>query len=190
MPRGTASNRSDFDKLLAWIGRPEQEPGEVYEDIRARLMKMFYARGCRDADELADETIDRVTKKVDTLIGSYEGNPTYYFYGVAKNVFREYTRKPKSDELPIHLEKEESKDHDELEKRDQCLEKCLAKLTEEDKQFILDYYHGEKSTKIENRQRMMEEMNLTPQALRVRAYRVRVRLQKCVKGCFGGVTDH
>ena len=176
MPRGTASNRSDFDKLLAWIGRPGQEPGEVYEDIRARLMKMFYARGCRDAEELTDETIERVTHKVDFLIRSYDGNPRYYFYGVAKNVFREYTRQPKLSDLPIHLTQDQDNDHEWLEKRDRCLMEGLAKLSEEDRNFILQYYQGEKAEKIANRQRMMLEHELSPQAIRVKAHRIRVRL--------------
>ena len=184
MARGTVVNQSNFDKLLAWLNEDRDLAAEKYETIRLRLTKIFYARGCREAEELADDTIERVTKKVDSVAENYEGDPALYFYGVAKNVFLEQTRKPVANELPPNLQNEpDESTPDELEARDRCLEKCLKKLSEEESKFILKYYKSEKAQKIENRKKMMQKLDITVEALRVRAFRIREKLQKCVFQC-------
>ncbi len=184
MDRASVNNKNNFELLLNWIENDPDLQGEAYENLRRRLIKIFYAKGCQTAEEMADETIERVTSKADSIVGNYEGNPRLYFYGVAKNVFREYVRKPATGELPIHLANSNS-NADEMEMQDRCLAKCLQELTEQEREFILDYYKGEKSGKIQNRQRLMEKLELTPQAMRVRAFRLRTRLQKCVFSCLG-----
>jgi RNA polymerase sigma factor (sigma-70 family) len=156
---------------------------QKYETIRLRLTKIFYARGCQTAEELADDTIDRVTKKVDSIAENYEGDPSLYFYAVAKNVFLEFTRKPAPNELPGNLREQNRSNQDELEIRDRCLEKCLKKLPNKQNTFILKYYESDKKEKIENRKEMMQELDLSAQNLRVRAYRIRDRLQKCLFKC-------
>ncbi len=184
MDKGVEINQSNFSKMLEWLDDDLEKAGQAYESIRIRLTKIFYARGCHTAEELADETIDRVTKKMDKLIHTYKGNPKLYFYGVAKNVFLEHTRKPVEKELPFHLKKE-ILDQDELEQRDECLTKCLKKLPKDENDLIINYYKGEKRKKIENRQKIMEDLDLTPQNLRIRAYRIRTKLQKCLIKCLG-----
>ena len=178
--RGTPKRDNKFQKLLVWMADSGENSGGAYEDIRIRLIRIFEARGCLAADELADETIDRVTKKIDFLRGTYKGDPRLYFYGVAKNVFREYLRKPKTGALPFTLAQSSNRNSEKLERRDVCLAKCLDRLPKAERDFILEYYEGEKSKKIQNRRMMMEKLDLTPQALRVKAFRIRTKLQKCL----------
>jgi hypothetical protein len=45
------------------------------------------------AEELADEVINRVSKKLPQIVDIYVGDPALYFYGVARKVHREYLRK-------------------------------------------------------------------------------------------------
>lgn len=182
MDRASVNNKNNLERLLDWIESDPERQGDAYEALRLRLMKIFYAKGCQNADELADETIERVTNKINSIAEKYEGDPRLYFFGVARNVYREHIRKPASNELPLHLA-HSSADSEEIEKQDRCLTGCLKKLTDAERAFILDYYKGEKSHKIQNRQTIMEDLDLTPQALRVRAFRLRTRLQKCVFAC-------
>jgi DNA-directed RNA polymerase specialized sigma24 family protein len=184
MTEGAATHQNKFHRMLEWLDRDQEKAVAAYQTIRLRLVKIFYARGCRAAEELADETIDRVTKKINTLAETYEGNPNLYFYGVAKRVFLEYTRQPIDRELPPVLVSGET-DTFELERRDRCLSKCLEKLPAAESAFILTYYEGEKSEKIERRQKLLEELEVTSQNLRVRAFRIRTKLQKCVGQCLG-----
>lgn len=75
-------NPEEFEKLLLWLDRDRESAGRAYEQIRLRLIKIFYARKCSVAEELADETIDRVAKKAASLLESYKGEPALYFYAV------------------------------------------------------------------------------------------------------------
>lgn len=78
-------------------------------------------------------------------------------------------------------------------KWEQCLEMCRAAISDDDYEFILDYYSGDKSKKgKEGRQQkdLREEMatanRLTKQALKSRAHRIRSRLRPCLEKCAKG----
>ncbi len=175
-----------FEKLLSWLNPDREAAGQRYESIRTRLIKIFYARGCYQAEEMADETMDRVTKKIDTLFGNYEGDPALYFYAVAKNVFLEFSRNPKHTELPENLSITEADPVDTKEDYYVCLERCLQKLGADQRAFIIDYYTDTKGAKVERRKKIALSLGISAKALRIRAFRVREGLRKCISICVGG----
>jgi DNA-directed RNA polymerase specialized sigma24 family protein len=69
------------------------------------------------------------------------------------------------------------------EKMLSCLEKCLDKLLAEDRELILEYYRGEQRAKIERRSELTTRLGITPNALSIRACRIRTRLEACVNSC-------
>ncbi|MGC2237422.1 MAG: hypothetical protein WA584_14765 [Pyrinomonadaceae bacterium] len=182
MSKVSEISQDNFEKMLNWLHKDREAAGQKYESIRQRLTKIFYTRGCYEAEELADETIDRVTVKIKSLAETYQGEPALYFYAVAKKVFLEYSRKPRSEELPPTLVKEETTDED-SEVYYQCLDKCLAKMPPAQHQLIIAYYQSDKHSKIEQRKRMEQILGISNQTLRVRALRLRAVLQKCVLSC-------
>src|SRR5262245_37324305 len=92
----------NFSRLLIWLNADYEVAGEVYEQIRRKLIKIFRHRGSRIPEELADATIDRVSRKVQEIADTYEGDPATYFYGVAQNIYLEsLKREPKVAPLPI-----------------------------------------------------------------------------------------
>ena len=171
-----------FEKMLNWLHDDREIAGKKYEAIRIRLIKILSYRGCNKADELADETFDRVAKKIDSLADSYVGKPELYFFGVANNVYREFLREPKLQELPYALQHQEVEIQADFPEYN-CLQKCLKTLPREKRDFIVNYYEGEKIGKIDNRKDIAEDMNVKLGGLRVRAYRLRAKLQKCVYKC-------
>src|SRR5258707_5663204 len=82
-----------LDTLLAWLDADRDRAGQKYESIRLRLIKIFTCRGCHEAEELADETINRVIARVDEIASGYRGDPALYFYGVSQRILLEYARK-------------------------------------------------------------------------------------------------
>lgn len=176
---------NDFDQLLDWLDSDRELAGRKYELIRNRLIKIFYARGSNVAEELADETIDRVAKKIEKLSESYEGDPSLYFYAVAKKVLLESARKPKSEELPRRLVKEENV-NEVNEIYHECLEKCFSKISSDKQQLIVEYYECERKAKIDNRKKLGRLLGISNEALRVRALRIRQVLQNCVIECAQG----
>jgi DNA-directed RNA polymerase specialized sigma24 family protein len=126
-----------------------------------------------------------VIRKLDSIIASYQGQPAAYIHGVAKKVFLEYTRSRQrqtaqtlpdlsSTRVPATLPDPE------LEHHHACLEHCLAELDPEDRALILHYYRGDKWAKIQGRQRLAGQAQMSATALRKRTQRLRERLKTCL----------
>ena len=167
-----------FDGLLAWLDPDRDRAAHKYETVRTRLIKIFSCRGCGEADDLADETINRVTGKLSEIAGSYLGDPALYFYGVANKVYLEYLRRRPVVESPPLRESS-----DDIEAEYACLERCMDLLPTENRRLVLEYYREEKRAKINHRRKLAEELGIAVNALRIRAHRIRLQLQQCVQSC-------
>jgi len=171
-----------FDYLLAWLDADRERAGEKYENIRRRLIMIFTCRGCPDAEELADESINRVALKAAEVSKGYVGDPALYFYGVAQKVFLEYVRKPHAAVAPPPHADDKSDDDD---REYDCLERCMKQISPNSRELILEYYRDEKRAKIEHRKEMALKLGVALNALRIRAHRIRSVLQQCVLDCLG-----
>lgn len=178
----TELSQDSFEELLNWLDSDREQAGRKYEKIRSRLITIFSARGCHLSEELADETIDRVARKIENLLASYQGEPALYFYAVAKKIFLEYAKKPKTAELPA-LATEEKPDSEDADVYYECLEKCLQNFLPEQRELITKYYQEEKRAKLELRKKLENELGISSENLRTRAFRIRRILQKCVVNC-------
>lgn len=170
--------QDDFDRLLAWLDPDRERAGVKYESIRRRLAKMFVCRGCWEADDLADETINRVTAKLSEIVDTYTGDPVPYFYGVAQKIHLEYLRRRPIPQPPPAAEL-----NDDVEDEYQCLEQCMELLPEENRWLVLEYYQEEKQAKIAHRKKLADRLGIAQNALRIRAHRIRQQLQQCVGNC-------
>jgi DNA-directed RNA polymerase specialized sigma24 family protein len=167
-----------FDTLLGWLGPDRDSAGKKYEEIRIKLIRIFARRGCTVAEELADETMDRVCQKAQRIVESYIGDPALYFYGVAQKVYLEYVRKrPTPTPIPA-LDSPEEK-----ERRYECLERCMEQLDQPSRELILQYYQHEKKAKIDHRKDLADRLGIALNTLRMRAYRIKAALQECVREC-------
>lgn len=176
-------SQADFDRLLSWLGTDRDKAGEKYESIRQALIELFEAWHCCDADELADDTINRVVTRIDELVLTFTGDPALFFYGVAKMVRHEYHRKVRALELKEPVAEPVHEPDDEKELLHECLDECLAKLPAKDKDLVLMYYEGFKRKKIDIRKRLSLELDLSGNTLRVRVHRIRGTLEKCIVRC-------
>jgi len=149
----------------------------IYEKIRWRLIVILASRGCPLAEELADETIDRVARRVADIQARYIGDRAIYFLGVMNNVHHEYLKQP----LPRLIEGGDN--GDELERAHLCLDNCLEKLPPHSRQIIERYYAETKRAKIDLRKRIAREFGVSLNTLRLRALRIRAKLQACIKQC-------
>lgn len=172
-------DQMSFEMLLGWLSPDRELAAAKYEDIRRRLITVFTCRACAEAEELADETFDRVMRKVPEISQSYVGDPALYFYGVAQKIHLEYLRKKKRPPPPAPERSAES----EPEPAYDCLEECMQKLAAGERDLVLQYYREEKRAKIEHRKLLAESLGIGLNALRIRAFRIRVALQKCVEEC-------
>ncbi|MFN2501647.1 MAG: hypothetical protein ABR530_06510 [Pyrinomonadaceae bacterium] len=172
-----------FRLLLDWLDSDEELAAERYESIRHGLIRVFAGRGCFDAEELADLTIDRVTLKVHNVIGDYTGDPARYFYGVAQNVYLEWLRGHKRSRESEFFVASKSAGNEQRETEYRCLERCLEGLEPKAREIIVDYYRNEKQEKIKGRRRLAADLGITVGALQIKTSRIRERLLACVRKC-------
>lgn len=175
----------NFDALLAWLHPDREQAGARYEDIRHSLIHIFSWQGCCDAEDLADETISRVAKKVPELASNYSGDPALYFYGVAKKMRLEVSRRTPTDPSPA-LENLEAQapvsEPDDAEDVYECLEECLGKLSLKDRELVL-LYHQQDQPKIDVRKALARRIGVNATNLRVKVHRIRAGLHKCIEHC-------
>jgi hypothetical protein len=182
----------------------EEMAGEEYERIRETLISFFARKGCVVCAELADETINRVATRIkaDENIVRTEPIPARFFFNTARYIFLESLKAKDAgqttiDELPpsrhpsIDPKVATQREAERLERehRIDCLEKCKVKLRPDNWEMIIEYYQGETKRKIENRKLLAEKLKLTPNALNIRAHRVRKQLEDCLSACFNGAVE-
>jgi RNA polymerase sigma factor (sigma-70 family) len=177
-----------LDGLLTWLDPDREQAGRKYEHIRKSLIKIFAWRGCAEAEDLADETINRVARKVPEIASTYQGNPALYFYGVGRRLYLEYQkqqlrRAPQESDAESATSIEEEASAAELERRHECLEQCLQKLSESNRELIRDYYQRDLQTKGDSRSELARRLGVSAVALRVRAHRLRASLLDCIRDC-------
>jgi len=170
--------QEDFDRLLVWLDPDPERAGLMYEKIRWRLVAILASRGCTSPEELADETIDRVARRVIDIQASYVGDQAIYFLGVMNNVHHEYLKRPAMPRLVELVD-----DADDKETTHLCLDKCLDKLSPHSRQIIERYYAANKRAKIDLRKRIAEKFGISLNTLRLRALRIREKLQACIEQC-------
>ena len=196
-----ALTQAVFHRLLNWFNEENNDQdsgGHKYEEIRRKLISYFDRRGCKFPEDLADETLNRVAQKLDEQGSITNVTPAQFCYIKAKQVLHEYWRRPEEkvialEDLPVNdqpdhrtlLPTDPNDERDEQEKWMECLEGCLQKLKPQDHELIIKYYYGEERVKIDNRQKLAEELGISSKTLVVRALRIRKRLEDCVKKCVG-----
>lgn len=185
--KGWVLTQEAFDELLSWLNPDREKAARRYEDIRNRLIRILMHRGCNVAEELADKAINQVAKKVVEVKSYYVGDPAFYFYGVARNIFSDYLkhRHEEVDVEPELLSVEPDEEDDDSEAEHECLEKCLGELTPQNRDLILEYYREKEGAKIEHHKEMARRLGITLNALRILMCRIRVGLKKCMRACIG-----
>lgn len=182
----------EFEKLLARLDTDRDGAAAEYEVLRRKLITFFQRNRVSAVEELADETIDRIAKKLDT---EEIHDVNLYAYGVARNVCLEMHRSRErfisiedhvgdSDLLPGERNPEDRIVENVQNARSlECLQRCLGNLPSERRQLIVEYYNGEKRVRIKLRQELAKRLDLSIQSLRNEANAIRDKLRSCVHRC-------
>lgn len=177
-----------WDKFLLLLDDDREVAGEKYENIRKRLIFYFECRKRHESEDLADETITRVIKRY------YEGvqidEVMRYCYGVARIVFLEtLVAERRTDAVQEELIRfstpfnppEDSDDTQELHVLMITFDECMEELSMENRSFILSYYDDSGRAKINKRKSLTEKLGVSRNAVTLRAFQIRKKLEKCIK---------
>lgn len=178
--------KENFDKLLNWLSPDRHAAGIRFEQIRDGLIRYFRIKGCHEAEMLADESMNRVIKRINELDLMTGAAPTSIFYGFANKVFLEYVRSEKtrtiqlndafeltfvgSAQLPVDMAID-------------CLRQCMNDLHNSDEQLIIEYYSEDKQAKFELRRQIAVNKKMAMGALHTKIHRIKGTLRPCVEKC-------
>jgi len=186
MKREREPTQEELEKLLAWLDLDRDVAATKYETVRNGLIRFFLFRECLDAEMLADEVINRVAVRIDTVIEKFS-EPAKCFHGFAVNVFREYLHNPgrqvNADISVLPDPPDDEEERNRLELEDECLKRCMGKLTTEDDDVFRRYFQELTPAKIKIRKKLAAELRLTANALAIKVARIRKRLRECMKAC-------
>jgi RNA polymerase sigma factor (sigma-70 family) len=179
----------DFNRFLGWLDADRDKAAQTYEKMRRNLITLFNKRGCHLSEDLADESFDRVIRRLPKMPDCQKVVPAAYIITVAKNLYLEFVvERSKKAPLPetdrSDLQSPAPGNSGDFDDRVfDCLEECLGKLPPESRRLIVDYYLHSKRAKIDNRKKIAEEWGLSFNALRIRAHRIRDSLRQCLDQC-------
>ncbi len=173
-----------FAMLLAQFDPDPESAGIMYESLRRKLLKFFDWRGAYFPEECADETFDRIARKLEQ--GEVIQEIVSYCHGVARLVSLEELksanhRRIDFEELPPLVVN--PPEIPEANPQSDCFDRCLQELSLENRRLILTYYQADHREKIDNRLALAATYAIPLNALRSRAQRLRNKLEACVNDC-------
>ncbi|HEV3038764.1 MAG TPA: hypothetical protein VHA33_13390 [Candidatus Angelobacter sp.] len=191
MDDANAPISNEFEGLLKRLDPDRERAGELYEALRRKLIKFFEWNACVSAEDLADETLDRVAQKVEEELIH---DVVAFASGVAKRVRQEANKRALRMVQVPDLVKQESffadarnpekdiQDKMDGERRSKCLHICIQRLADRDRELFFRYYNttGEH---MQCRLTLAKTMGLAIGTLRVRVNRLRDDLEKCTRKC-------
>jgi DNA-directed RNA polymerase specialized sigma24 family protein len=181
-----------FKKLIDQFSADRDKAAVQYDLAWRKVVRYFEWRSVRTADACADETMDRVARrlkegqKIDKLMP--------YIFSTAHHILQEVLKAESErgaialEDAPLaYLQKKEPEIVD-PDVRLICFDRCLTELGAENRDLILGYYEGEGREKIENRLALAKKLKIPLNALRIRVHRIKRMLEECIAECLTGAT--
>jgi len=178
-----------FRRLLSWLDDGVDSHGERYVEMRRRLVSYFDRRDRWAAEELADETLNRVARTLEAGAVAVTP-PARYCYVMARFILLEDVRRSRR-QVPMDESWQAAAGHGRAaaadaarESRDERLdglERCLLQLKPQRRELILEYYRDSGRRRIDRRRALAQRLGISMNALAIRACRIRDALMACVE---------
>jgi DNA-directed RNA polymerase specialized sigma24 family protein len=187
---GFVLTKDALDELLARLDPDRARAGAKYETLRLGLIRFFEWRGASTPVEHADETLDRVARKLQQ--GEEIRDIHAFVVGVARFVFLEVVKQRNSQQAALRKWPSPAEPEPPTvpsDERMECARKCLQTLPAENARLIVAYYKEDKARKIANRQVIADELGVSLNTLRMRMLRIREQLEQCIVECEKQLTE-
>lgn len=164
--------------------------GPAYSRLHLRLVSYFRIRFPAEAEALADETIDRLARRLQEGI-SVE-NLAAYALGIARFIVLETNARQRKEreaarEIIVRMEP----GPEEPDAMLPLLHSCLGSFDADSVRLIMAYYAVDSGVgRIEQRRRLARRLGMSLNALRNRALRIRVALEKSVRAQMAAELGH
>jgi DNA-directed RNA polymerase specialized sigma24 family protein len=163
-------HREALESLLAALHADRDTASIRYETLRRKLIDFFSWQKCTHAEDLADEALNRLARRV------HEGETIQgldrYAFGIARLSLKEEERSRQVRTRALRELQSPAPEEEDHAVADRMIH-CLNALPRESRELIERYYS-------EDRTALASTMGTTMNALRNRAMRVREKLFDCM----------
>lgn len=177
-------DKSGLESLLNALHPDREQASHAYEALRRRLIRFFEWNRADLPEDLADETLDRLARRLCSP-GEAILEPLKFASGIARLVLKEHWRNThrKEEALATMLQRgmeaaRREREQRELEEYASVLEKCLEAVPEQSRNLVRRYFGAESRVQILRRQELAQEYGISINALRNRVMRIRGELEK------------
>ncbi len=182
MTKNSKQPTESLQNLLNLLGTDSLEAANAYNRLRSSLVRFFILKGDGEAEEATDETLDRVLQKIsdETKIADLQK----YCFGVARFIFLERIKRSKKETEAV----KEFYENDLLEKNAEendsfsFLRECFNELPKAERQFLQRYFADIPYSELDKqRLEITVEQGISLNSLRLKIFRLRKRLNECLK---------
>jgi DNA-directed RNA polymerase specialized sigma24 family protein len=188
-------NRAALEGLLSALDTDVARAAQQYERLRERLIIYFSGRRCPDPEDSADDTLDRISRRIDE--GEQIRDVTRFAYAVARLVLSEsFKRVRRRGDVLARLATSSGAPPDDgtaatlgPDGAMECIRSCTQRLPPDERELILLYYDSAGRDQQEQRKQLAARLDVSPTALRLRAFRIRRALEACTRDCLAGQAE-
>jgi DNA-directed RNA polymerase specialized sigma24 family protein len=173
-------NREAWEALLRALAPDRETAGLRYESLRRRLVDLFAWERCPAPEELADDALNRLARKV--AEGVDIPHLDRYAFGIARFLVQEDARTRRSREAALRIPHPAAAASDIDPEMVAAIQSCLGDLPAAARDLIQRYY-------AEDRAALARGLGINGNALRNRALRIRASLQRCASRKLGRRDD-
>jgi DNA-directed RNA polymerase specialized sigma24 family protein len=173
--------RRALERLLHSLSPEPEAAAREYDAMRRNLIGFFERRGIPQAESLADQTIDRVARRLDE--GETVEHLRAYFFGVARRLLQELEKQRASQRAALRNAPPRRDSSGQAEAQVACLEHWLDRLPQDARSLIVDYYQSTEGCGRAERRLLAERLGITYVSLRSKAHRIRRQLGASLREC-------
>ena len=173
--------QEELDQLLTHLDADREQAGAKYNLLRRKLINYFRLIGHSSPDDAADITLDRVAAKLAAEVPVRDVSD--FSFGVARLIGKEGQRKQIQTQKAMYDMAFLQSATEAIDERVfKLMQRCLDNLLPEDQAFLISYHTGTDMAELaRKRQAMATEMQTSLNTLRLRVYRLRLKLETCLR---------
>lgn len=181
-----------FEKFLTYLTLDREQAWERYDHLRNAAVRYSISQRAPDPYSCADEVLRILQKRI--AEGEEIEHIEFYIIGITRNVLRRDSERRNKREVELPERESENvhsvatsplkilEEKDEVKRRKKCLTMCLRDLPAPERALLEEHGLGNEHHKTE-RTSLAARLGITPVNLRVKVFRIKEKLKRCLASC-------
>lgn len=177
-------NGEVFARFLNYLDSDPSRAQDQYKNIHQKVANFAEFSGAADGTQVADEALDRCARRLDEGVNVPRPKFEGYARTTAKNICQEQRRadqRTKTAFLTIFANQSDAANKDATGIY-RLMKECFKKLLPTEQELLKDYCRiAQASDRVQKRKELATLLELTEVALRLAIWRLRQRLERCLR---------